>query len=205
MLDCFQNGNSPLEILDYVYCSYFKDWWALEILGVLFSVACLIAIVTVLSIYSERPLSAWKMPISINSSIALFAALAKSAMLFPIAACIGQLKWPYFLKSRHSLMELQRFDEASRGPFGALHLIFRLGRASLIASFGSLLIFAALAIDPFAQQIISYPSRMVPVANNSATITTTQIYDTSASDYGSSSTCKILFNAIGCYFMLTTG
>lgn len=35
---------------------------------------------------------------------------------------IGQLKWQWF-KTSHPLYDLQKYDEASRGPWGALKLL----------------------------------------------------------------------------------
>ncbi|KAJ9615757.1 hypothetical protein H2200_001834 [Cladophialophora chaetospira] len=161
--------------------SYSEDWWLLEILGALLSLLCLAAMIVVLTLYKEKPLSHWNLPIRINSLISLFASLAKAAILLPIAACIGQLKWRHFATRGRQLNDFQTFDSASRGPLGALELIIRLKRTSLMATCASLMVIVSLAIDPFAQQIISYPVHTVPVANDSASMLQTQVYDTNMS------------------------
>ena len=51
---------------------------------------------------------------------------------------------------------MQVFDEASRGPLGALKLLFSRQVLSL-GSLGALIILLSLAMDPFFQQLVSYP------------------------------------------------
>jgi hypothetical protein len=52
-------------------------------------------------------------------------------------------------------MDLQTFDDASRGPLGAISLIVRIRWGATIASFGALLTILALGQDAFYQQIYS--------------------------------------------------
>jgi len=55
---------------------------------------------------------------------------------------------------------MEVYDEASRGTYGAIKLLFSF-RGGVLGSFGALLAITALAIGPFAQQIASYRSHMV--------------------------------------------
>ena len=158
-----------------------QDWWLYEIGGAVLSFVCLVAIIIVLYRFHGQPLAAWKMPIALNSLISLFSTIAKAALLLPVAACISQLKWHYFAEKPHALTELQVFDEASRGPLGALQLLWELKTNALVASFASVITIVALAMDPFTQQIISFPSLSVPTSTASATIAMAQTYDTGLS------------------------
>lgn len=70
---------------------------------------------------------------------------------------LSQLKWSWFEQPR-SLWDLERFNEASTGPKGAVQLlwssIWRL-KAGFMPIVGAMLVLFALAIDPFTQQIVS--------------------------------------------------
>jgi hypothetical protein len=102
----------------------------------------MVAIVVVLKMRIHGKLqSSWTLPLAPNTVIALFSTLSKSAILLVITACISQLKWI--------------FDDASRGPLGAISLIVRIRWGATIASFGALLTILALGQDAFYQQIYS--------------------------------------------------
>lgn len=51
-------------------------------------------------------------------------AIVEGTMLVPIAAAMGQLKWIRF-KRPQDLLDMQEFDDASRGPWGAGKLLLR--------------------------------------------------------------------------------
>jgi hypothetical protein len=83
---------------------------------------------------------------------------------------------------------MQIFDDASRGPLGALGLLTRLHPTQVFmhqsagagwAFWASILTILALALDPFAQQVLSFPLRSVSTqAGDLASISTAQVYDT---------------------------
>jgi len=108
--------------------------------------------------------------------------------MLAVAGCISQLKWLYFKHSTHSLHDIQTFDDASRGPLGAMELLTRLSLKEVLtrrsagagwAFWASILTILALPLDPFAQQILSFPLRPVPFqAGRFASVHTAQIYDT---------------------------
>lgn len=62
--------------------------------------------------------------------IAALAQTAQSALLVPVASCIGQLKWKWtwFEKKSRRTIDLETYDMASRGPEGSLKLLFHLPR-----------------------------------------------------------------------------
>ncbi|KAF2141131.1 uncharacterized protein K452DRAFT_272950, partial [Aplosporella prunicola CBS 121167] len=122
----------------------------------------MVAIIVVLKRYEKKPLPEWPWHITLNSFIAVMAAIAKTSLLVPVASSLGQLKWDWFRRPR-SLADIQTFDSASRGPYGAVLLIFAT-KAIHLASFGALITLVALSMDPFVQQVVNYPSS--PEASN---------------------------------------
>jgi hypothetical protein len=130
--------------------------WIYEICAIVVSVVFMIAIVVVLKTrIHKKPRSSWTLPLAPNTIIALFSTLSKSAILLVITACISQLKWIYFGRTGHRVMDLQIIDAASRGPLGAIALIVRIRWGATIASFGALLTIMLLAQESFYQQIYS--------------------------------------------------
>ena len=80
-------------------------------------------------------------------------------MLLAATESIGQAKWLLFRKQSRTLVDFNTIDEASRGPWGAFQLLYRFwdGR-TILASAGAFIVLTSLAVDPFIQQILSYPS-----------------------------------------------
>lgn len=70
--------------------------------------------------------------------------------------CIAQLRWVSFRKLSQPLSHVQLYDSASRGPWGSLSILIKDKFRSLV-TLGAFIVLLALAFDPFAQQLISYP------------------------------------------------
>ncbi|KAH7066808.1 hypothetical protein BKA63DRAFT_128162 [Paraphoma chrysanthemicola] len=165
-----------------------SDWWWWELGSVFLSLTCFIAIVVTLLIIQDKALSSWHSAIAPNALISTLATVSKASLMLAVAACISQIKWLYLRNSTRSLHDIQVFDDASRGPLGALELITRLNIKEAFghrsggagwAFWASILTILALALDPFAQQILSFPLRSVPMTTGPrASISTAQIYDT---------------------------
>jgi hypothetical protein len=81
--------------------------------------------------------------------------IASAALIVPTSEALGQLKWNWFHKSK-AMWDFEIFDKASRGPLGALMLLYRTKGRSL-AALGALLIVLLLAIDTFFQQVSTFP------------------------------------------------
>jgi len=149
----FESANTVLKLL--------YNRWLWEILGAFISMTAIIAIVAILASHDGGPLSEWNYSITLNSLISLFATVAKAALLLPVGQVLGQLKWIWFHQRARRLDHLQTFDDASRGPWGALQLLYSTRGKARLAAWGAIITLAALAIDPFAQQVITYESRRV--------------------------------------------
>ena len=63
--------------------------------------------------------------VTLNTALAFLTSLAKVAFLVPIIEGLGQLKWMQFLShKRRPLLDLQVFEEGTRGGLGSLKLLF---------------------------------------------------------------------------------
>lgn len=78
-------------------------------------------------------------------------------MLLATMECVSQSKWLLFRDRPQKLIDFHIIDEASRGPYGAMTLLFRMRGRAILASAGAFIIFASLAVEPFTQQVLSYP------------------------------------------------
>lgn len=144
--------------------------WELASLGL---ATCFTALtIAILSYMHDKPQSHWKLSIAPNSLVAVFSTLAKSALLFPLAECIGQLKWHYHEGAR-ALSEIDEFDRAGRGPWGACTFIVKLGKSAPFTALGAFIIVLMLAFEPFAQQVITFSTRDIPIKNSGEFITKT--------------------------------
>ncbi|KAK0101354.1 hypothetical protein ONS95_006529 [Cadophora gregata] len=133
-----------------------KDW-KVETFCCVFGIVSLGAIAATLAPFQNRPLPQLPYEISLNSLISLYVIMLKTAMFVILCSGLGQLKWTWFSRTR-PLQDLERFDEASRGAWGAVKLIFSLRGRNLLVTLGALITVIAIAIDPFAQQIVKYSS-----------------------------------------------
>jgi Protein of unknown function (DUF3176) len=130
-----------------------RIWW-LEFLCCVLFVGALAAVVITIYPYEGRPLPQWPYRLTINSLISVYMVILKAAMLLVAAEGLSQLKWTWFGK-HHPLRDLLSFDNASRGPWGSLTLMWRLRGRQFVSRCGAFITVAALIIDPFAQQVIS--------------------------------------------------
>jgi hypothetical protein len=151
-------------------------------LSITFTVACVVAIVVILSQIDGKPLSSWSLhAVSPNAIISTLSTAAKAAMILPVAESISQLKWLYLARQTLSLRHMQAFDDASRGPWGALRFFFRSKsfwrRGAFVPFIGCVVTIAALATDPFTQQVLSFEEASTLVAGARSVAVRSQNYD----------------------------
>lgn len=161
-----------------------RDWeW--EIGACIFSLGCFAAVVGVLASYDAKSLTSWNFVfgITLNTLVAILSTLSRSSLLVPVTSCISQLKWIHLVAAPRPLREVQVFDDASRGPWGSLELIWRLHVKTKLATWGSIITILTLAMGPFTQQLLSYPSRSV--ISGTATYYTSHIYDSAWGEFRS--------------------
>jgi hypothetical protein len=84
--------------------------------------------------------------------------ISSAALIVPTTEALVQLKWDWFHGISQAMWDFEIFDKATRGPWGALLLLYRTKGRSL-AALGALLILFLLAIHAFLQQVIELPDR----------------------------------------------
>jgi hypothetical protein len=120
-----------------------------------------------LGIYDGKEAPQLPYNITLNALISVLSTAAKSSLLFTIAGILGQIKWIWFTE-RRELSDIQTFDDATRGPWGALILLCSRSRRPL-ASLGAAITILALAYDMFLQQLVRYPVVYDSVLSDEAT------------------------------------
>ncbi|ETS78856.1 hypothetical protein PFICI_08709 [Pestalotiopsis fici W106-1] len=147
-----------------------QDSWIVEDLALALSVSCLVAISVILSCFHDKPADSWHSGLGINAVLSILATALKGSVVLAASSSIGQLKWAWYSQSPQPLEYFQAFDSASRGPIGALLLLWS-GTRSALAITGSLIMLVALGSDATIQASTSQQSRLrltdtatVPVA-----------------------------------------
>jgi hypothetical protein len=108
---------SPSGFLAHVWA------WIEELVWCLLIVVIFIVLVVVLSRYDNKHMPNWPMGLTLNTLVAFLATVCRAMTLVPIIEGVSQLKWNWFATKQRSLRELYLFDQASRGPLGALRLL----------------------------------------------------------------------------------
>jgi len=136
------------------------DWWLWELFSWVLSAFCLVSVATLLGYYDNKTLPPrWPGGISLNTAVAVLSGIAKYAMSVPLESALGQLKWSWFRSSKpRKLIDMEHYDDATRGPWGAISLLWHL-RGKHLASYGAIIVFLSLTFEPFFQQIVAYPQK----------------------------------------------
>jgi hypothetical protein len=99
--------------------------WATEFLWCLLSIILLMGLVMVLSTFNNRPLPDLPLGLTLNTIVAILATASRAVTIFLISQGIGQLKWNQYVDADKPLVNLRVFDDASRGPWGSLQMVFK--------------------------------------------------------------------------------
>ncbi|KAI1263529.1 hypothetical protein F5Y18DRAFT_418194 [Xylariaceae sp. FL1019] len=134
--------------------------WRHEIITIIIALAAVGAILGVLARFNGHALPDWPYYITLNALIAVLAAVATANITVGLQSSMSQLKWIRFTESRAPVIEMEAFDEASRGVWGAIKLLARAG-GGFLGFFGATITLVALLLGPFAQQVVTYQSRVI--------------------------------------------
>lgn len=130
------------------------------------AVGALAGMIGMLIHLDNSPLDSWTLRFGPNTVVSILAGVCRGLLVTVIATCIAQLRWPYFASAPQRLSEFDTFDGAARGAWGSLKFLFLIpftrDTLATIASFGACLMILAIAIDPFAQQMLTFDSKAVP-------------------------------------------
>ena len=112
------------------YARCFEDWWLWELFSAILGVAAMVSMSIVLSKYDGQSLPSWGTifgaDINLNAVLSLLGLVVKSSLMLSVLECISQLKWTWYTGKKHRPLEdLHIFDDASRGPLGALQILYK--------------------------------------------------------------------------------
>ncbi|KAI1771527.1 hypothetical protein F4818DRAFT_454647 [Hypoxylon cercidicola] len=157
----------------------FNWWWWSEITAVVIAVTSLAGLLGVLARYNGLALTDRTFYLQPNSVVAALTTIIKLEIILSVSMCFSELKWQHFSTPRR-LDELQVLDDASRGEWGSLNLMFRM-RSWTLLTFGlSMTALAALLIEPAAQQLLAFPSREVELKEVNAEIGIANNFDSNS-------------------------
>jgi hypothetical protein len=97
--------------------------WAFEMMAIVVALGAVASIIGVVFKYNGRALPDWPHDITLNALIALLATCANATMSVCLSSGISQAKWIRFKQTPTPLSDIEAFDEASRGSWGALKLL----------------------------------------------------------------------------------
>ena len=137
--------------------------WLLEYACVILAILLLGTVFVLVAYFNGRPLSAWTASVTFNTILAMLATPFRGAIIFPTAAAIGRLKW-LNEEGVQRLKVFERYDQATRGPLGALAL-FASSLKRPLATIGALIIVISLVTDAFIQASMGVKLRNIGIAN----------------------------------------
>lgn len=151
--------------------SFLGTWW-LELVSIFLVVGMLAAIVGTVYPYRNKPQPSWPYGVQLNSVVSAYILVLKTFVILVISTGLGQLKWSWFRQAQ-PLDHLAIYDDASRGVWGSLGLLFSLRRRTVLPYLGALLMVLATILDPLGQQLISFYSCQVYDASINSSLPTT--------------------------------
>ncbi|KAH0435815.1 hypothetical protein CcaCcLH18_04597 [Colletotrichum camelliae] len=133
--------------------------WKYEVLAIIVSILAFISMVILLNVSDGKPQPQFAYSINLTTTIAIFTTLLRAAMLYIVAEgenIVGQSKWVW-MESPRPLRHIEHFDNAGRGLWGSLKLLF-VAIKSRLTILISLIVITSYAIGPFVQQgVKTYP------------------------------------------------
>src|ERR1700761_3446404 len=100
------------------------DSWLLEQLAVLISLLSMTTIIALLAYYNGKPLITWHQ-VKFNAIVSVLATLARTAIIFSTASCLGQFKWIWFKEKPQNLEDFELISQAVQGTQGGSKLLLR--------------------------------------------------------------------------------
>lgn len=110
--------------IDYFLVEVLPRGWTIEVISSVISVAAFISIVVVLSQYNQHTNPSLPLGITLNTLLAFLTAVSQSCFLNPVIQGLSQMKWNWFVGRDRPLGDFEKFDNASRGSWGSILLVF---------------------------------------------------------------------------------
>ncbi|KAK8867737.1 carboxylic ester hydrolase [Apiospora arundinis] len=135
--------------------------WRMEIMSLLAAAAFVAAMVGLVITHDKKPRDQWNAPVTLNALVSILSVAIKGCLLFSVCEAVGQWKWLLFTGDRRRLIEFERIDRASRGPFGCANILAHFWYGTYVLYLGATVALLAIAIDPFTQQIIRTQNEVI--------------------------------------------
>ncbi|KAK0670111.1 hypothetical protein QBC41DRAFT_318498 [Cercophora samala] len=152
--------------------AWWRAWW-LEVMSMITTMGCSVAIIAILSAFNKRPITDWtdksKLAeiISLPTTLSILATAANATTTLVLGSTISQYKWVYFKTKKRSLADLDLLDGTSRGTLWiCVELLVR--RMKTLASLGAIAMILSLAVGPFYQQTVQLVEWDVPTNDGKA-------------------------------------
>lgn len=149
--------------------------WRWEFASCLLILAIPFIILATLYPHDGQPLPQWPFQISVNTLLSVYSIALRGGLSFIAASCIGQLQWVWFSQGR-PLYDLVRYDNAGRGAWGSLQILWTHRLYQPLTTLGALLIVFSMGIDPSIQQLISSSDCSVAIEGEKATLPRTNLF-----------------------------
>jgi hypothetical protein len=108
----------------YFFFVILNRGWSIEYISCLISVAAYVSIVVVLNRYDQKAMPSWPMGITLNTLLAFLTAVSQTCFVQPVVQGLSQMKWNWFAGKDRPLVDFESFDNASRGAWGSILLVF---------------------------------------------------------------------------------
>ncbi|KAH0421904.1 hypothetical protein CcaCcLH18_13156 [Colletotrichum camelliae] len=153
--------------------------WILETSAAVLSILSFIGISMILFSYKDKPLISWSFFLSLNTVVSIFGAISRASIGLAIGACVSQGKWNWYKRAEDNIMVFDRFDEASRGLWGSLRLLWW-SRLRHWVAIGALSTVMLIGFQPFLQAVITFEGEEVDLSGGNviASIGRSQRLDT---------------------------
>lgn len=127
--------------------------WIFELSAIIGTIAFFVAIGVILKKYDGKEVPDWGVNINLNALLALLSTFLRALLVLIVAQVLSQRKWDWYSKgTTRPMVDLQRYDEASRGSFGAIRLLPTVLWKDFIALSAALVLLLSFLVGPFVQQ-----------------------------------------------------
>ncbi|KAK8043992.1 hypothetical protein PG993_004016 [Apiospora rasikravindrae] len=144
------------------------SWWYTEFAWLLIGFLGLVGVLAVLGLYDTKPAPRWPLGITINSLVALLTSLSRLAFMVPLVQGMSQLKWVWFSSKPRPLSDFQLYDEASRGAWGGVKILFKL--KGFLGSLAALVTLSGILTSTLTQQALQFQSTLAISQNQTAQV-----------------------------------
>ncbi|KAF2673387.1 hypothetical protein BT63DRAFT_154745 [Microthyrium microscopicum] len=151
-LPAIQRGRFA-RVLDFA-----NRFWLTELVACVVSWIALICMAVLLSFLNGKSASGylgkWATPV-----LGFLGTIVRTSLMMPVAGALGQLKWDMFRGKKSSALDtMESFNDATRGPSGALKLAWRL-KFKRFAVLGALVSVLSLSNDALVQRSLETVSQ----------------------------------------------